>query len=83
MVNGFEIQIGEEEFKKMPPDEQNWRLFQGVSVIRKCVNGINEEGCEYAKKKKRISFLKLASAISAGVTFALGVVFILWQMTCK
>ena len=83
MANGFEIQIGEDEFKTMSPAEQNWRLFQGVTLITKCVDGINSEGCEYAKKKQKIGILKLASAISAGVTFALGVIFIVWQMTCK
>ena len=83
MGNGFEIQISEEEFKRMPPNEQNWRLFQGVTTITKCVDGINEKGCDYAKKQRKVGILKLASAISAGVTFALGIVFIIWQMTCK
>ena len=83
MANGFEIQISKEEFKKMPPDEQNWRLFQGVAALTQCVDGINTEGCDYAKKKHKLGILKLISAISAGVTFALGIVFIIWQMTSK
>jgi len=83
MRNGFEIKISESEFKAKPQGEQNWILFQGVSLIRACVNDIDEKGCEYARKRKKAGMLKLASAISGGAVFALGVIYLVYQLIYK
>lgn len=83
MTNGFEINISETDFKAKPPTEQNWILFQGVSSVRKCIVDIDEKGCDYAKKRYKSNRLKIISAISGGITFALGMVYIIYQMTCR
>ena len=83
MASGFEINISESDFKAKPQVEQSWILFQGISLIRGCISDIDEKGCEYARKKRKVGMLKLASAISGGVVFALGIVYIIYQITCK
>jgi len=83
MTDGFEINISEDDFKARPEKDQNWILFQGVSSVRKCIADIDEKGCDYAKKRYKSNRLKIISAISGGITFALGVVYIIYQMTCR
>ncbi len=83
MTNGFEIHINEESFKSKEQGEQNWILYQGVQTINTALGMINREGCEYARKKRKLGTLRWISAVSGGVTMALGIVYILWHMTCK
>lgn len=83
MRNGFEINISESEFKAKPQGEQNWVLFQGVTSVHRCIGRINDEGCEYAKRKNRYGLLKILSAISGGAIVGLGIVYILYQMMGK
>lgn len=83
MTNGFEINISETDFKSRPAGEQNWILFQGVSSVRKCIADIDEQGCDYAKKRYKINRLKMVSAISGGITFALGIIYIVYQIICR
>ena len=80
MSNGFEINISEVDFKAKPTTEQNWILFQGVTSIRQCVNDIDMEGCEYARKRNRYWTLKILTAISGGATFAIGIVYIVFKL---
>jgi hypothetical protein len=83
MTNGFGINISEAEFKARSEKDQNWILFQGVSDVGKCIADIEEKGCDYGKKRYKSNLLKIISAISGGITFALGVVYIIYQMTCR
>lgn len=83
MANGFEINISEAEFKSRSIEDQNWINFQGIVAHSKCLDAINNEGCEYSRKRRRASMLKLTSAISGGIAFALGVIYIVYQMTCR
>ena len=80
MRDGFEINISESEFKAKPQGEQNWVLFQGVTSVHRCINRIDDEGCEYAKRKHRYTLLKVLSAISGGAIVGLGIVYILSQL---
>jgi hypothetical protein len=82
MPNGFEINISEVDFKSKPTAEQLWILFQGVSSARKSLANIDEHGCEYAKKRYKTNRLKILSAVSGGITFALGIVYIIYRMMC-
>ncbi len=82
MPNGFEININEMDFRAKPQGEQNWILFQGIMAVNHCVSEINKEGCEFAKKRNRYWSLKILSAMSGGVVFALGIVYIIYQMVC-
>jgi len=82
-TGGFEINITEQEFKQKPPQDQNWILFQGVTAVRQCIDKIENEGCEFARKRKRNGTLKLLSAISGGITVALGIVYILYTLIHK
>jgi hypothetical protein len=79
-MSGFEINITEQDFKQKPPQDQNWILFQGVVAVRECVNKIDDEGCQFAKKKRRNGTLQLLSAISGGFTVAIGIVYILYKL---
>jgi hypothetical protein len=83
MNNGFEINIRESDFKAKEPAEQSWILFQGITSINRCINGINEKGCDYGRKKYRERFIKLWGAIAGGITVGLGIVYVIYQMTCK
>ncbi len=82
-MNGFEINITEKDFRAKEQSEQNWILFQGVSSVNKCIIDIDTNGCEFARKRRKIEMVKLASAISGGAVFALGVIYIIYQLTCK
>ena len=82
-MNGFEIKITEKDFKSKEPCEQNWILFQGVSSIKNCVDTIDETGCEFARKRRKTNVIKLASAISGGAVFGLGVIYIIYQIVCR
>jgi hypothetical protein len=82
-TGGFEINITEQEFKQKPPQDQNWILFQGVTAVRQCIDKIENEGCEFARKRRRNGTLKLLSAISGGITVALGIVYILYTLIHK
>ena len=79
-MNGFEINITEKDFRAKEQSEQNWILFQGVSSVNKCITDIDEKGCEFARKHRKIEVIKLASAISGGAVFALGVIYIIYQL---
>lgn len=82
-MNGFEINITEKDFRSKEQSEQNWILFQGVSSVTRCINDINATGCEFARKRRKVEIVKLASAISGGAVFALGVIYIIYQLTCR
>jgi len=79
-MNGFDIKITEYDFKQKPLTDQNWILFQGVTAVRQCIDKIDDEGCEFARKKRRNGVLRLIYAISGGVTVALGVVYTLYKL---
>jgi hypothetical protein len=79
-MSGFEINITEQDFKQKPLQDQNWILFQGVTAVRQCIDKIDDEGCEFARKKRKNGVLKLLSAISGGFTVALGIVYILYML---
>jgi len=79
-ISGFEINITEQDFKQKPPPDQNWILFQGVTAVRRCIDKIDDEGCEFARKRRRNETFKLLSAISGAFTVALGVVYILYML---
>ncbi len=97
MANGFEININEMDFRAKPQGEQNWILFQGImaannsisevnkdiSEINKDISEINKEGCEFAKKRNKYWTLKVLSAMTGAAVFALGVIYIIYQMTCR
>jgi len=83
MPNGFEINISETEFKAKQQNEQSWILFQGISAVRKCIQDIDELGCEFARKKHKQNTLKMLSAVSGGITFALGVIYIVYRLACR
>lgn len=79
-MNGFEIQVTEGEFKAKSHDEQNWILFQGISGVSRCVQDIDEKGCEYARKKQRGYRLRLASAMGAGIAGGAGIIYIVFHL---
>lgn len=83
MDNGFEINISEIDFKAKSQGEQSWILFQGVTAVRKCLNDMDEHGCDYGRKKYQMNWLKIISAIAAGVTGAFGVIYIIYQVICE
>ncbi len=90
MANGFEININEMDFRAKPQGEQNWILFQGImatnnsiSEVNKDISEINKEGCEFAKKRNKYWTLKVLSAMTGAAVFALGVIYIIYQMTCR
>ena len=83
MVNGFEINISEADFKTREIPEQNWILFQGVTSVTKSILQIDEKGCSFARKKNKNNWLKILSAISGGITFALGIIYIIYSITCR
>lgn len=76
MANGFEVNISESDFKAKPAGEQNWILFQGVTSLHR-------DGCAWGQKKYKGDRLKYVSAMTGAVVFALGVIYIVYQMTCK
>jgi hypothetical protein len=80
MANGFEINISEYEFKAKDKDDQTWILFQGIVSANKCIAEIENDGCDYGKKRYRTYGIKMASAIAAGITGSLGVIYIIWCM---
>ncbi len=80
MANGFEINITESEFKAKPQAEQGWILFQGISAVRKCVNDIDQFGCEFARKKHKQSTVKVLSAMAGSIAFALGIVYVVFHL---
>lgn len=82
MPNGFEINISEADFKAKPQGEQNWILFQGITSMRKCLNDMDQYGCDYGRKKYQMNWLKVISAIAAGITGALGVIYSIYRVTC-
>jgi len=83
MANGFEISINEIDFRAKPQSEQNWILFQGIMAANKGISIIDNEGCEFARKRNRYWTLKVLSAISGGAVFGLGIVYIIYQMVFK
>lgn len=83
MPNGIDIKISEADFKAKSQVEQNWILFQGVVAIRKCVNDVDQHGCYYGRKKYQMNWLKIISAITGGLTGALGIVYIIYRITCR
>ena len=90
MANGFEININEMDFRAKPQGEQNWILFQGImaannsiSKVNKDISEINKEGCEFAKKRNKYWTLKVLSAMTGATVFALGVIYIIYQMTSR
>ena len=82
MTNGFEVNINERDFKKMSSEDQSWTLFQGISSINKCIDDLNNNGCDYAKRKYRDRFVKLWGAIAGGITVGLGIVWVVYQIAC-
>ena len=80
MGNGFEIQVTEQEFKAKSHDEQNWILFQGISVVSKGVRNIDEKGCEYSRKRVRVNKLRIATALGAGIAAGAGVIYIVFHL---
>ncbi len=80
MANGFEIQVTEKEFKAKSQDEQNWILFQGISVVSKCVHDIDEKGCEYARKKQKGYRLKIVMALGSGLAGGLGLIYLVFHI---
>jgi hypothetical protein len=76
MANGFEVNISEREFKAKSADDQSWILFQGVSSLHK-------EGCLWGQKKYKSDRIKILSAMAGSVAFAFGIIYIIYQMTCK
>lgn len=83
MSNGFEVNINERDFKAMASEDQSWILFQGISSINKCIDEIDKNGCEYAKKRYKDRFVKLWGAVAGGVTVGLGIVYVVYQIVCK
>ena len=83
MANGFEINISESDFKAKSPDDQSWILFQGVTSINRWAENIDKNGCEYSKRKYRERFVKLWGAVAGGITLSLGIIYIIYQLTCK
>ena len=82
-MNGFEININEMDFKAKSQDDQTWILFQGIVIVNKCIADINNSGCEFSRKKHKYNLIKILSAMSGSIVFALGAVYIIYQMTCK
>ncbi len=83
MANGFEININEMDFRAKPQGEQNWILFQGIMAANNSISEVNKKGCEFAKKRNRYWTLKVLSAMTGAAVFALGVIYIIYQMTCR
>jgi len=84
MVNGFEVNISESDFKAKIQPEQNWILFQGVTSLHRCVSKIDTEGCNFAKKQnKHRSPINLITAVTTGLTIGLGIVYIIWQISAR
>jgi len=83
MANGFEIDITESDFKNRSVVEQNWINFKGIVATNKCIDKIDRSGCAFAHDRYRKSSLARISAMAGGITAALGVVYILWNMMCK
>ncbi len=75
-ANGFEVNISELDFKAKSPSDQTWILFQGITSLHK-------EGCLWGQIKYKSDRLKILSAIAGSITFALGIVYIIYSMTCK
>ncbi len=80
MTNGFEIKISEADFKSKPANEQNWILFQGITGVQRYVEALDKNGCGWGQQRYRATGLKRISAIAGGITFALGIIYIIYQM---
>lgn len=76
MNNGFEINISKADFKSKSQDDQGWILFQGISSLHK-------DGCSWGQKKYKSDRIKVLSAMAGSVAFAFGIIYIIYQMTCK
>lgn len=76
MANGFEVNISEREFKAKSADDQSWILFQGVTSL-------HEEGCAWGKKRYSKDRLKVWSAFGGGFAAVLGVIYLIYQITCR
>jgi hypothetical protein len=76
MTNGFEINISEQEFKNKSPSDQSWILFQGITSL-------NKVGCAWGQEKYKSGRIKMASAMVGAGVFALGIIYIIYQMTCR
>lgn len=83
MSNGFEININEMDFRAKPQGEQNWILFQGIMAANNGIAEIEKSGCDFARRKHKENLKWTLSAMVGAVVFALGIVYIIYQMTCK
>lgn len=81
-MNGFEINISESDFKSKLKEDQAWILFQGIVTVNKSIVTIENEGCEFAKKKHKDNLKWILSTTSGTVVFVLGIVYIIYQMVC-
>ena len=77
MGNGLRIRVSEQEFKSMPPADQNWMLFQAIFKI-------DQFGCDWASKHYKDAYWKklavLGSGFGGGFGFSIliGRAFRLW-----
>jgi hypothetical protein len=82
MVNGFEINISEADFKAKSKDDQAWILFQGVVIANRGINDLDKNGCQFSRNRHRYNLIKTLSAISGSIVFAIGAIYIIYQMVC-
>jgi hypothetical protein len=75
-MNGFNINVSEEDFRNKPPSEQGWMIY-------KAIEGIENYGCKFSRERHfadRKMNWKANILIGSGSFGALaGAVFAFWK----
>jgi len=86
-MNGIEIHVSEEDFKRRSPGDQSWITFRAIEATMQCVEKIDRDGCTFSHqrytKQKTIGLKQgliiLGASLGAGLPIGLAI----YHFICK